>query len=190
MKKTVLKICVTVLLMVCLSSLVMAEGLKIGDVLSECPYLTTSKAARITEDGQLPQGAFTLEWEAYEGAAGYSVRVFFNISSTGKDRELNFIYVNELATDTTSVRVEGLEINRRYTVIVYALDADGNELAVYDRVPVSTLPHTEEEPADEAFDGRISGGTLKLVLIITAAVTVAGLAVMAVIIAVSLRKKK
>ena len=164
--------------------------MKRGDLILELPEATTDKKVTLGDLSKVEYGEFTLSWEPYEGAASYSVRVLFNINYMTKDRGLNFIYEEEFKTDKTEAKIEGLEYQRRYTILVYALDSEGNDIAVYDREHIFTFPvmeweELEDETPETAIDNEGSGGlTTEQIIIIIAAVfgvLVIGVVIFAVI---------
>ena len=95
-----------------------------------------------------------------------------------KKAALNFLYEAEFTTDTPSVTVNGLQRERRYTIVVYAFDTEGNEIAVYDRLPVFTYPVLEIEDELVSDGNSVSESTI----LIIAASIVGGLIVVAVIV--------
>lgn len=168
--------------------------MKRGDLLLELPEATTDKKVTIGDLSRVEYGEFTLSWEPFEGAASYSVRVLFNINYMTKDKGLNFIYEEEVKTDKTEAKVENLEYQRRYTILVYALDSEGKEIAVYDREHIFTYPISrwdelkDETPEPEIDNEGTNGLTTEKIIIIIAAVF--GLLVIAVIIFAVIMLKK
>ncbi len=169
-----------------------------GDLLTELPEATTDKTVTIGDLSRVEHGEFTLSWEPYEGAASYSVRVLFNINYMSGDKGLNFIYEEEFKTDKTEARVEGLEYLRRYTILVYALDSEGKDIALYDREHIFTFPVTEWDNIESELDDPminnegLHGLTTQQIIIIIAAVfgvLVIGVVIFAVIMLKKPRKQ-
>ena len=152
--------------------------MKIGDLITNLPNCTYSEETKITDNSNIENGEFSLSWKPFEGASSYSVRAFFNINYMDKKAALNFLYEAEFTTDTPSVTVNGLQRERRYTIVVYAFDTEGNEIAVYDRLPVFTYPVLEIEDELVSDGNSVSESTI----LIIAASIVGGLIVVAVIV--------
>ena len=201
MKKSMSFFLAVVLLMAVLCGSVFitagAESSRIyeGEILQQIPSATTDKKAVVTDASKIYEGEFKMTWEEYEGASGYAVRVFFNINYMNKKKLLNFIYDQEIKTDKNEVTVSGLQYGRRYTVVVYALDDKGKDIAIYDRIRVFTYPNYEfeEDPdnaADVNSDGKILGLTVTQLIIVVASVATLVVVVTIMIILIMLRKPK
>lgn len=197
MKKTVLTLLTLILTLTltlsafCISA--SAEELtrmKRGDLLTELPVATNDGEIRFTDLSRVETGEFSLEWDAVEGAASYSVRLLFNINYMEDDSALNFLYDEEVKTDKTSATVTGLQYQRRYTVLVYALDAEGKDMAVLDSMPVFTYPVTlwEEGTEEPEFDDVKGGVSQTAILIIIASATAVVLIAAVIIVIVVLKK--
>lgn len=160
--------------------------LKIGDLLTKMPTTTYKEAVEITEDANIENGEFTISWKPYENAESYSVKAFFNINYMGKKAALNYLYEAEFLSDTNSVNITGLQSHRRYTIMVYALNEAGEEIAVYDSLHAFTYPEPEI-PEDELTSGESVFSTSDLLVIIAS--VVGGLIVVAVIVLIIVLKK-
>lgn len=173
--------------------------MKRGDLLTEIPTATVDKNVELTDLTKVENGEFVIAWDALEGASKYSVRVLFNINYFEKNKAaLNFIYDEEFTTSETSVKVTGLQYNRRYTVLVYALDSEGKDIAVYDRVHVFTYPVAlwegendggkDDSPSPST--GITSNQIIIIIFSITAVVVVAAIITVIVILKKPAKKRE
>ena len=172
----------------------------VGDVLKKMPDATTEAKAKVSDKSKLANGKATVSWDAIDGASNYTVRVFLTQSgATG----LVYKCVGVFDATDTSVMVTGLEPNKRYTAVVYAYDANGNEVAIFDYVQISTvgvvvddgkkedkkdnavIGATTEEPAEDT-----GMNTIVLIAIIAGGVLLVAAAVIVVIILSKKRKAK
>ena len=196
MKKIISLFAVVVIMCVVLAAPAAAAAPHKGDLLHELPAFNTRKDVSLIDNSKLQDGEFTMSWEAFEGAEKYSVRVFFNIYRTDKNIGLEFMFREEYITEETTLTISGLKPLTRYTIIVYALDEAGNEIATYDRMPLCTVEgwgiHDDEEGLEEQnAEGKEKEGistTLLIVIIVAAVVVIAIVVVM--IIVLSADKKK
>lgn len=201
MKKLLSAICAVVLLISCISgAFVITAGaaapeLEVGEIITSLPIRTTGKNAYVSDDTKLGEGTVELAWDELERASSYSVQVFFNIAELETGKALNFMFEQGIETDSGKVTVEGLEICRRYTIVIYALAEDGSTLAIYDRIPVFTVT----PPADEDQSGSTDVGSDKaadtstddaFIIMIIVSVTAAVLLIAGVIITVVLVRDK
>ena len=164
------------------------------------PDATTEAKAKVSDKSKLANGKATVSWDAIDGASSYTVRVFLTQSgATG----LVYKCVGVFDATDTSVMVTGLEPNKRYTAVVYAYDANGNEVAIFDYVQISTvgvvvddgkkedkkdnavIGATTEEPAEDT-----GMNTIVLIAIIAGGVLLVAAAVIVVIILSKKRKAK
>ena len=106
------------------------------------------------------------------------------------------MFREEYITEETTLTISGLKPLTRYTIIVYALDEAGNEIATYDRMPLCTVEgwgiHDDEEALEEQnAEGKEKEGisTTLLIVIIAAAVVVIAIVVVMIIV-LSADKKK
>ena len=152
--------------------------MKTGDVLYSLPAATADIIADAPDRSYLPTKV-DINWNAYEGAASYSARLFLmKNTSNGK----TYAYEKEVATDKTTARFEALIENSRYYVVVYALDASGKEIGNSDYVDVYALRGINFDKPD-----KVEFPTT-LVIIIAASVVV--IIVVVVLIVVLTKKKK
>lgn len=190
MKKLLSVIVVSIVLSSVLCICAFAEEqerkLKIGDLITELPDCTYNEYVNITDDTGIEFGEFSIAWKEFDGAASYSVKVFFNINYMNSKAALNFIYEDEIKTETNSAMISGLQTQRRYTVVVYALDAEGNEIAVYDSLHAFTYPKAEIEDIIEDDSGK---GLSDTYILIIAAGVVGLLVLVAVIVLIIVLKK-
>lgn len=161
--------------------------LKIGDLITKLPGATFNEEVTITDSTNIENGEFSISWKGYENAASYSVKVFFNINYMDKKAALNYLYEAEIETDANSVTLSGLQKERRYTVVVYAFDTEGNEIAVYERLHVFTYPKPEVEEPDVP---SVAGLSDNMILIIAASVVGALILVAVIVLIVVLKKTK
>lgn len=161
--------------------------LKIGDLITKLPTATFNELVTVTDDKNIENGEFSISWKEYEGAAAYSVKALFNINYMDKKAALNFLYEAEFMSETNSVTISGLQKERRYTVVVYALDSEGNEIAVYDSLPIFTYPKPEIENLEEETEDGISNN---MILIIAASVMGALILIAVMVLILVLKKTK
>ena len=196
MKKIISILAAVVIMCITLAAPAAAAAPHKGDLLHELPAFNTRKDVSLIDNSKLQDGEFTMSWEAFDRADKYSVRVFFNIYRTDKNIGLEFMFREEYITEETTLTISGLKPLTRYTIIVYALDEAGNEIATYDRMPLCTVEgwgiHDDEEALDEQSDAakekEVLSTTLLIVIIAAAVVVVAVIVVM--IIVLSADKKK
>ena len=116
-----------------------AKPLTKGDTITKLPKATTDLKAKFSDKTKLYEGKATVSWDATSGASKYVVRVFKNsVSASGSGMAYNYIS-DYTVTSGTSVEVSGFAKDTRYTVIVYAYNASGSEIAVYESISVSTI---------------------------------------------------
>lgn len=152
--------------------------MKVGDTLYGLPAQYNDFEASAPDLTYLPTKV-EVKWDAYNGAVSYSAKLFLMKTSTnGK----SYIYEKEVVTDKTSATFEALTENSRYYASVYALDANGKEVAISDSVDIYALRGVNFDKADKA------EFPTTLVIIIAAAVVV--IAVVIVLIVVLSKKKK
>ena len=161
--------------------------LKIGDLITKLPTATFNELVTVTDDKNIENGEFSVAWKEYESAAAYSVKALFNINYMDKKAALNFLYEAEFMSETNSVTISGLQKERRYTVVVYALDSEGNEIAVYDSLPIFTYPKSEIENLEEETEDGISNN---MILIIAASVMGALILIAVMVLILVLKKTK
>ena len=159
--------------------------LKIGDLITKLPTATFNELVTVTDDKNIENGEFSVAWKEYESAAAYSVKALFNINYMDKKAALNFLYEAEFMSETNSVTISGLQKERRYTVVVYALDSEGNEIAVYDSLPIFTYPKSEIENLEEETEDGISNN----MILIIAAFVMGVLILIAVMVLILVLKK-
>ena len=169
----------------------------VGDILKKMPDATTELKAKLADKSQLGNGKATVSWGEVDGASSYTVRVFVTQSgATG----LVYKCVGVFDATGTSVEVTGLEANKRYTAVVYAYDASGNEVAIFDYIQINTVgakPDKDEKPKkDNAVIGATEeepveeGGMNIVVLIAIIAGGVLLLAVAAIVTIIVIKKRK
>ncbi len=152
--------------------------LKINDVLYSMPAETSTFNLSAPDLTYLPT-KLDLSWDAYNGAASYSVRLFRMENSTnGK----SYVYEQEATATETAATFRELTENARYLLQVYALDANGKEIAISESLSVYASRGVNFDKADEP------EFPLTLVIIIAAAVLVI-VAIVVVIVIVSKKKK-
>ena len=161
------------------------KKLKIGDLITKLPAATFNELVTVTDDKNIENGEFSVAWKEYESAAAYSVKALFNINYMDKKAALNFLYEAEFNSETNSVTISGLQKERRYTVVVYALDSEGNEIAVYDSLPIFTYPKSEIENLEEETEDGISNN----MILIIAAFVMGVLILIAVMVLILVLKK-
>lgn len=149
--------------------------LSVGETLDEMPEATTDLALKLVDEAELSKLKAEFEWDAYEGAAGYSLRLF---KKTNSADGIVYEYVSEVKADSAKAAVEDLEDNARYAVSVSALSEDGTELAVYEYVNIHAVAGSAAQ-----------GGLSPTLIIVIAVAAVAVIAVVVVIILVSKKKK-
>lgn len=198
MKRIVSLLAAIIVLSVAFATPAAAATPRPGEILPDIPKLTVRHDVSITENSKIQDGEFTMAWEAHPGAEKYSVRVFFNIYIIEKKKGIELMFREEYVTEDTEVTVSGLIPDSRYTVIVYALNAQGEEIATYDRMPVGTIEgfgmHSEEESFEEILDEpkktEKEGFSLTIIVVIAAAAFVVIVAVTVMVIVLSMDKKK
>lgn len=173
------------------------KPIAVGDTIKKMPDPTTDLKAKVSDKQRLGEGKAVISWEAFEGADRYVVRVFKNLSgATGLVYNCVAIYEVD---EGTSVEITGLAANTRYSVVVYALDADGNEIATYDYVTVSTVGAKAPDNDDKAdntdtdTDEESDGIPLWVWIVIGAAggaLLLAAVVVVVIVLVVKKRKAK
>lgn len=151
--------------------------MNVGDVLYGLPQKTAELGAEAPDLTYLPTKV-DVNWNAIDGAASYSARLFLMKTGTGGK---TYTYEKEIVTDKTTARFESLTENARYYVVVYALDANGKEIGNSDYVDVYALRGINWDKPDKA------EFPTTLVIIIAAAVLVV---IMVIVLIIVLSKKK
>lgn len=195
MKRIVSLFAAIIVLCVVLATPAAAAAPRPGEILSDIPMLTTRKDVSIIENKNIQNGEFTMAWEEFEGADKYSVRVFFNIYIIEKKKGIELMFREEYVTEDTELTISGLKPDTRYTVIVYALDANGKEIATYDRMPVGTIEgfgmESEEETIQsEEQENKREGLPVTLIIVIAISAFVVILAVVVMVVILSSVKNK
>ncbi len=119
-----------------------------------------------------------IQWNAYDGAAAYSARLFKMNAGASK----SYVFEKEETITDNKVTFKDLTENQRYTVIIYALDSNGKEMAISESFSIYAARGINFDKADAP------AVSTTLIIIIAAAVLVI-IAVVVIIIAVSKKKK-
>lgn len=131
------------------------KALEIGDSLGSLPTATTEAVVLVTDKTALLDCRLALKWDPTPNAAKYVVRVFHNrTSQVGTVFDVD--YIKE--STTTETVIEPLKPGKRYSVVVYAYDDMGEEIAVYEYINASTVGATSQGGA-AIEDSEVDQGT-------------------------------
>ncbi len=163
---------------------------KIGDVLTSIPRATVKNKVQITDTSNVKNGELKMSWEAIEGASSYSVRVLYNVSLKEK-ADTSFIYEQEIKTTETTANITELKYCRRYTIVVYGIDSDGNDIATYNYAPVFTYPKSQSvnngKPTKTESHSNASLSTEEIIFIAAAAALVV-ITIVFIVVIIMLKK--
>ena len=152
--------------------------LKTGDVLYSLPEETVSLNVEAPDLSYLPT-KLDVKWQAYDGAASYTARLF-RLENTVDGK--TYVLEQEFEATEASATFKTLVENARYSVLVYAINADGKEIAISESLSVYAGRGANFDKVDEPATPIVP------IIIITAAVLLVIVAVVVVIIV--LKKKK
>ena len=118
--------------------------------LEELPKATTEEKPTLTDKSKLTtEGKASVEWNVFDGAASYELRVYKNLATyDGSQYIREYELVNTIKTNETKAELADLELNMRYSLVVYALDSNGGPVAIYDFITASTMENALAQDKD------------------------------------------
>ena len=177
------------------------KPLNIGDTIVKLPDYTTEFSVGFVDEAALSNGTLMLEWDAIDNAAKYTVRVF---KKTNTDDGIAYtLFMAEDTTETT-ITMEGLDLNTQYAIVVYAYNANNDEIAVFDYLNASTAAGaapvapvkpttpgaTNKKPAAVEEEETGLSQTTIILIVVGAAVLVLAIAAVVTILLIKKRRTK
>ncbi|MBR7132094.1 MAG: fibronectin type III domain-containing protein [Clostridia bacterium] len=128
-----------------------ADDVKVGDKFDILPDSTTDKVINDPDSSDYTDTDVTVTWEATEGAASYKVELY---SKTFTPEGNVYTAIDVKTATGTSATLTGMEPDTSYSVVVRAIDALGQQIAIYDSITVINSGDDDDDFFDDDFFGE------------------------------------